>query len=127
MAASEKRWWPKGMLFGALCGALWVPVQLSQPPEPDIFGSLLVGLIIGSVAMVFCGRFLPTFIQRKPRARLLLLVALLLVVLYGGLAFVLTNDAALSFRIAAPRGIYALALGLILLRLLDERDLREPR
>jgi hypothetical protein len=125
MAARGVRWWPKGVLFGALCGALWVPVQLGQSPEPELFGSVLVGLIIASMAMIFFGRFFPRLLPRKsPRARLLLLGAILILLVYGGMAFLLTRDVTLSLRVAAPRAMYFLVLGLILLQLVKTEEVR---
>jgi uncharacterized membrane protein (DUF4010 family) len=129
MAPPEVRWWRKGVLFGVLCGALLVPVQLSQPPDPDLFGSLLVGLIIALVGTVFFGMFFSKLLHRKPDTRRILfgvmLMAMLILLVYGGIALPLSRNLAFSLRVAAPRAMYVLVLGLILLQLVKTEEVRQ--
>lgn len=130
MAEQTRRgWWKGGVLFGILAGVLWVPVQLTQPPAPDLPSSLLIGAILAAIGAVLFGGFLPFPPKREPPIWLILIGTGLAFLTSGGVVYLVTRDPGLALRIGLPRTLYVLALGLLLLWLIRRHqvDRASPR
>jgi hypothetical protein len=115
---SRRKWWMPGVLFGILVGVLWVPVQLTQPPAPDLPGSLLVGAIMAGIFAVVFGRLVPFPLRRTPGPWSVAVLVTMTMFIWGGLTLAVTGDAGLAVRIVVPRTLYVLVLGILVLWLI---------
>jgi hypothetical protein len=97
---------------------LWVPVQLTQPPAPDLPGSLLVGSLLAAFGALVFGRLVP-LPPKAPSVWRVVLVAAIWFCLSAGLAFLFERDAAFALRVGLPRSAYVLLLGLLAIWLVN--------
>jgi hypothetical protein len=119
--AAGLEWSFAGVGFGVVGGLLWVPVQLLAPPEPDFFGSLVVGAALAIVEGAGFGLVVPWTCsqiakseKRWTRRRaliLLLVVAGMAAAVQGVFPLLLTRDIEVALRLGIPRTVYVLVLG----------------
>ncbi len=112
---------PLRALFGAVASALFIPVHLVAPPEPDLKGALMIAgllalvIIPGAALLVpaICHRYLQPGRPVAPRRTMLIggsLVIAITSAVYGLLPYLLTKDVELALRLGVPRLLYVLVL-----------------